>query len=244
MLQGTLLWLIMADSNNPYRQKSKRLVSQGKTSKRLSGLTPDGLRKRVLDALPDWESYPRLFRKILILLPTHGDLESIAEEIKMDPSDLMIRVTKRPKFSAIVEFIRSNGHYPKCRTSGEYLKHANLVEHYANESTVSAVINLETNAGQAPINHKIVDSAGWYANIEYDTERYRRGKQHALDKYEKRIDSESVLEEAQEVVEEGLKPFKRDINPEEENSYAKKEDTKDKNPESVEQADERNATKE
>ena len=211
----------MADNNNPYRQKPKRLVPQGKTSKRLSGLTPDGLRKRVLDALPYWESYPRLFRKILILLPTHGDLESIADEVGIEATDLIIRVNKRPSFAKVVEFIQKNGHYPKCVTTGEYLKHPNLVEQYANEMSVSAIINLETNAGQAPINHKIVDSAGWFANIEYDTERYRRQKQHALDKYEQKIDSEAVVEE----VEEGLKPFVRDINPED--NAKKEEDNKD-----------------
>lgn len=91
------------------------------------------------------------------------------------------------------------------------LKHANLVEHYANESTVSAVIHLETNAGQAPINHKIVDSAGWFANIENDTERVRLQQQHSRDKYEQNIGAQSVVEEA----EEGLQPFVRDINPEE-----------------------------
>tara|TARA_X000001382_G_C3130613_1_gene166216 strand:+ start:190 stop:864 length:675 start_codon:yes stop_codon:yes gene_type:complete len=211
----------MADNNNPYRQKPKRLVPQGKTSKRLSSLTPDGLRKRVLDALPYWESYPRLFRKILILLPTHGDLESIADEVSIEATELIIRVNKRPSFAKVVEFVQKNGHYPKCATTGEYLKHANLVEQYANEMSVSAIINLETNAGQAPINHKIVDSAGWFANIEYDTERYRRQKQHALDKYEQKIDSEAVVEE----VEEGLKPFVRDINPEE--NAKKEKDNKD-----------------
>ena len=215
----------MADSNNPYRQKPKRLIpSTQKTSKRLSGLTPDGLRKRVLDALPLWESYPRLFRKVLILLPTHGDIESIAEELKMPYDDLYKRIMNGVNFAKLVKSIQDKGHYPKCKTSGEYLKHANIVEHYANESTVSAVINLETNAGQAPINHKIVDSAGWYANIEYDTERYRRQKQHSLDKYEQKIDSEAVA--VVKEVEEGLKPFVRDINPEEENGTKEKADTK------------------
>ena len=213
----------MADNNNPYRQRPKRLIPQGKTSKRLSGLTPDGLRKRVIDALPHWESYPRLFRKILILLPTHGDLESIAEEVNMDAADLIIKVNKRPSFAKVVEFIRKNGHYPKCATTGEYLKHPNLVAQYANEMSVSAIINLETNAGQAPINHKIVDSAGWFANIEYDTERYRRQKQHALDKYEQKIDSESVVED----VEEGLKPFVRDINQEEDAKKEKQDSDQD-----------------
>lgn len=211
----------MADSNNPYRRKSKRLLpSSQKTSKRLSGLTPDGLRKRVLDALPLWETYPRLFRKILILLPTHGDLESIAEELKMKYDDLHKRVERGRNFSKLVKFIQENGHFPQCVSTREYLKHANLVEHYANESTVSAVINLETNAGQSPINHKIVDSAGWYANIEYDTERYRRQKQHALDKYEQKIDSEVVIQDEDE--DEGLKPFVRDINPEEGNGEKEK----------------------
>ena len=213
----------MPDNNNPYRQKPKRLVPQGKTSKRLSGLTPDGLRKRVLDALPHWEAYPRLFRKVLILLPTHGDLESIAEEVGMDAADLIIRVNKRPTFAKIVEYVRNNGHYPRCQSTGEHLKHPNLVEQYANEMSVSAIINLETNAGQAPINHKIVDSAGWFANIEYDTERYRRQKQHALDKYEQKIDSESVVEQ----VEEGLKPFVRDVNPEEENGQKENTEAKE-----------------
>ena len=214
----------MADKNNPYRRKSRRLVaSTQKTSKRLSGLTPDGLRKRVLDALPYWETYPRLFRKILILLPTHGDLESISEEIGIEYDELVKRVERRSSFAQLIKFVKDNGHYPVCETSGEYLKHANLVEHYANEMTVSAVINLETNAGQAPINHKIVDSAGWFANIEYDTERYRRGKQHALDKYEQKIDSDAVVSDAKEIVEEGLKPFVRDINPEEENAENQEE---------------------
>jgi|TARA_R100001082_G_scaffold40926_1_gene21700 hypothetical protein len=203
--------LVMADSKNPYRQKTKRLVSQGRTSKRLSGLTPDGLRKRVLDALPRWESYPRWFRRVLVLLPTHGDLYSIAEELGMQSDTLIEMIDKRPTFGKLVRFVNDNGHYPACATTKEYLKHANLVEHYANESTVSAVIHLETNAGQAPINHKIVESAGWFANIENDTERVRRQQQHSLDKYEQKIDSQEVIEE----VEEGLQPFVRDINPEE-----------------------------
>ena len=201
----------MADNNNPYRQSTRRLRPQGKTSKRLSSLTPDGLRKRVLDALPLWESYPRWVRRVLVLLPTHGDIFSIAEELNTTPDELQGMIEKRPTFSKLVKFIQDNGHYPACASTKEYLKHANLVEHYANESTVSAVIHLETNAGQAPINHKIVDAAGWFANIENDTERVRRQQAHALDKYEKKIDSDAVVEE----VEEGLQPFVRDINPEE-----------------------------
>ena len=197
----------MADNKNPYRQKAKRLVPQGRTSKRLSGLTPDGLRKRVLDALPLWESYPRWFRRVLVLLPTHGDLYSIAEELGMQLDTLSDMIDKRPTF----KYVNANGHYPACASTKEFLKHANLVEHYANESTVSAVIHLETNAGQAPINHKIVDSAGWFANIENDTERVRLQQQHSRDKYEQNIGAQSVVEEA----EEGLQPFVRDINPEE-----------------------------
>tara|TARA_R110000823_G_scaffold112377_3_gene234077 strand:- start:105 stop:761 length:657 start_codon:yes stop_codon:yes gene_type:complete len=201
----------MADNKNPYRQKTKRLVPQGRTSKRLSGLTPDGLRKRVLDALPLWESYPRWFRRVLVLLPTHGDLYSIAEELGMQLDTLSDMIDKRPTFGKLVKYVNANGHYPACASTKEFLKHANLVEHYANESTVSAVIHLETNAGQAPINHKIVDSAGWFANIENDTERVRLQQQHSRDKYEQNIGAQSVVEEA----EEGLQPFVRDINPEE-----------------------------
>jgi hypothetical protein len=201
----------MADNKNPYRQKAKRLVPQGRTSKRLSGLTPDGLRTRVLDALPLWESYPRWFRRVLVLLPTHGDLYSIAEELGMQLDTLSDMIDKRPTFGKLVKYVNANGHYPACASTKEFLKHANLVEHYANESTVSAVIHLETNAGQAPINHKIVDSAGWFANIENDTERVRLQQQHSRDKYEQNIGAQSVVEEA----EEGLQPFVRDINPEE-----------------------------
>ena len=201
----------MADNKNPYRQKAKRLVPQGRTSKRLSGLTPDGLRKRVLDALPLWESYPRWFRRVLVLLPTHGDLYSIAEELGMQLDTLSDMIDKRPTFGKLVKYVNANGHYPACASTKEFLKHANLVEHYANESTVSAVIHLETNAGQAPINNKIVDSAGWFANIENDTERVRLQQQHSRDKYEQNIGAQSVVEEA----EEGLQPFVRDINPEE-----------------------------
>ena len=201
----------MADNKNPYRQKAKRLVPQGRTSKRLSGLTPDGLRKRVLDALPLWESYPRWFRRVLVLLPTHGDLYSIAEELGMQLDTLSDMIDKRPTFGKLVKYVNANGHYPACASTKEFLKHANLVEHYANESTVSAVIHLETNAGQAPTNHKILDSAGWFANIENDTERVRLQQQHSRDKYEQNIGAQSVVEEA----EEGLQPFVRDINPEE-----------------------------
>jgi len=201
----------MPDKNNPYRQKAKRLVPQGRTSKRLSGLTPDGLRKRVLDALPLWESYPRWFRRVLVLLPTHGDLYSIAEELGMQLDTLSGMIDKRPTFGKLVKYVNANGHYPACASTREFLKHANLVEHYANESTVSAVIHLETNAGQAPINHKIVEAAGWFANIENDTERVRLQQQHSRDKFEENIGAQSVVKE----VEEGLQPFVRDINPEE-----------------------------
>ena len=201
----------MPDKNNPYRQKAKRLVPQGRTSKRLSGLTPDGLRKRVLDALPLWESYPRWFRRVLVLLPTHGDLYSIAEELGMQLDTLSGMIDKRPTFGKLVKYVNANGHYPACASTKEFLKHANLVEHYANESTVSAVIHLETNAGQAPINHKIVEAAGWFANIENDTERVRLQQQHSRDKFEENIGAQSVVKE----VEEGLQPFVRDINPEE-----------------------------
>ena len=201
----------MPDKNNPYRQKAKRLVPQGRTSKRLSGLTPDGLRKRVLDALPLWESYPRWFRRVLVLLPTHGDLYSIAEELGMQLDTLSDMIDKRPTFGKLVKYVNANGHYPACASTREFLKHANLVEHYANESTVSAVIHLETNAGQAPINHKIVEAAGWFANIENDTERVRLQQQHSRDKFEENIGAQSVVKE----VEEGLQPFVRDINPEE-----------------------------
>lgn len=202
------------DLSNPYNRAPKQLVpSRMKPSKRLSGLTPDGLRKRVLDALPLWESYPRLFRKVLLLLPTHGDIESIAEELKMEPEKLQERIDKRHTFANLVKYVQEKGHYPMCKTSREYLKHPNLVEQYANEMSVSAVINLETNTGQSPINHKIVDSAGWFANIEYDTMRYRLNKQRSIDKYAQKLDAEPLEEEPQES-EEGLKPFVRDIDPE------------------------------
>jgi hypothetical protein len=115
------------DKNNPYGKASKRLVpSKMKPSKRLSGLTPDGLRKRVLDALPLWESYPRLFRRVLILLPTHGDIESIAEELKVDPVKLQEKIDKRHTYANLVKYVQEKGHYPMCVTSGEYLKHLTL----------------------------------------------------------------------------------------------------------------------
>ncbi len=120
-------------------------------------------------------------------------------------------IDKRPTFGKLVKYVNANGHYPACASTREFLKHANLVEHYANESTVSAVIHLETNAGQAPINHKIVEAAGWFANIENDTERVRLQQQHSRDKFEENIGAQSVVKE----VEEGLQPFVRDINPEE-----------------------------
>lgn len=61
-------------------------------------LTPDGLRRRVLDAIPTWEKWHRVLRQVAVLLPTHGDIDAIAEALEMTSDSLEKLIKKNPDF--------------------------------------------------------------------------------------------------------------------------------------------------
>lgn len=158
---------------------------------RIAGVTPDGLRLKVLDAVPEWENWPRKLRQMFILLPTHGrDINEIAEAVGLSPQKLNGYRTAFPAFFAYVEDYWRTGHYPEQKSPVVRMKrkrgqkaapvsffrgpiaHAHLVQHYANESAVLALLKLEQGL-KASDAARLVEKAGWFSNIESDTAKHR-----------------------------------------------------------------------
>ena len=194
-----------------YKETGKKPTA----AKRLSMLTPDGLRRRVLDAIPTWEKWNRVLRQVAVLLPTHGDIDAIAEALEMT-SDSLEKVNKKnPDFKKFLEAYASTGEYPVQESTGIILKHSHLVEQLANESSVIALIKLER-SNKSNLDQKIVEDAGWYLNIKHDSEKYKQYVDHNTTKYRSKLEYN-----AQKALNgnnsngSGLQQFKQTIDPEE-----------------------------
>lgn len=203
--------------------------------RRHSGLSADSLRERVLDAIPVWETWPRLLRQAYVLLPTHGatqyGLESIAETLGVSAEKLNELIENIPSFKDHLLAFVAKGHYPeqktpqtrryKTDTPGLYkekyyprgpLPHSWLVEHLANELSVSAVVQLERSGMKvAGTPHKLAEKAGWFAGQEYEAERTRASLARRLRRQEESIERNRTGRPIQTST---LPEFEQDIDPE------------------------------
>ncbi len=169
-----------------------------KGGQRIAGVTPQGLRLRVLDAIPTWEQWPRSLRKAALLFPTHGtDLDDLAEAVGIsDEKMVSLFATDAGKaFNEVRVGYKMNGKYPEQQTPKKStkrnpdknaprgqkrievltprgpLQHGDLVAQYANEMTVMALIQSEQTLKSNGM--KIAEKAGWWENIETDTRKRR-----------------------------------------------------------------------
>lgn len=167
-----------------------------RSSRRQSGLTPEKLRLKVLEAIPEWPTWPRSLRQVYVLLPTHGTgadgLGAICEALGWKAERLVELIARSGSFSKRLHDFTTYGHYPKVPRDKAPLPHSYLVEHFANEASVVALVALEITARESPGNlAKIVEGAGWFLNIQADTE-IERGRQalrvgHEVEAYSKRL---------------------------------------------------------
>lgn len=156
---------------------------QGKTkpllnSQRFARQSPDGLRKRILSAIPEWERIPRKFRYALALMPVHGSFSAACDELGIKTESSPEAVKK--SINAIVKEWEKTGEYPPHRSKPnskgysrvEYLKNAEIMQQLANEMSVIALAQAERkmNANQA---FKMAVDAGWFLNLEAEVEKER-----------------------------------------------------------------------
>lgn len=227
-----------AEEEEGLQDQSYRATGALRVGNRIAGVSPDGLRRKVLDAVPEWETWPRKLRQMFILLPTHGrDLEEIAESVGLRPNKLDEYRQKFPEFFVYVNDYWDTGHYPEQRTpmfakgrkkrgqkrpTGQYSRgpvaHAHLVQHYANESAVLALLRLESGL-KASDASKIVDKAGWFSNIESDTEKHRANFRGRIEDMTERIgrwrsgSKNSGVYSEDEEAPAALPKFEQDIDP-------------------------------
>jgi len=189
--------------------------TQSFATKRLSMLTPGGLRMRILDAIPNWEKWSRILRQVYILLPTHGDLDSIAEALEREPKYLKELITHNPDFKKFLKSYHDSGEYPIQKSRGIPLKHSHLVEQVANESSIVALVRLEMGS-RSSLDQKIVDDAGWYLNMKHDSEKIRQYIESNTGKYRKKLDLHTEKESVETInADSGLLLFDQNITPEE-----------------------------
>ena len=147
-------------------------------SQRFARQSPDGLRKRVLSAIPEWERIPRKLRYALALMPVHGSFNAACEELNIK-TETIPELVKKP-INAIVKEWEKTGEYPAHRSKPnskgysrvEYLKNAEIMQQLANEMSVIALAQAESkmNANQA---FKMAVDSGWFLNLEAEVEKER-----------------------------------------------------------------------
>ena len=146
-------------------------------SQRFARQSPDGLRKRILAAIPEWEKIPRKIRYALALLPVHGSFEAACKELSADFEGISVGLKKSVK--GIVECWEDSGEYPthsrtnkQGRTFTQALTNAEIMQQLANEMSALALAQAESkmNANQA---FKMAIDAGWFLNLEAEVEKER-----------------------------------------------------------------------
>ena len=146
-------------------------------SQRFARQSPEGLRKRVIAAIPEWEKVPRKIRYALALLPVHGSFEAACKELSADFDSVPVGLKKSIK--AIVKNWEDVGEYPthsrtnkQGRTFTLALTNAEIMQQLANEMSVLALAQAESkmNANQA---FKMAIDAGWFLNLEAEVEKER-----------------------------------------------------------------------
>ena len=116
-------------------------------SQRFARQSPEGLRKRVIAAIPEWEKIPRKIRYALALLPVHGSFEAACKELSADFDSVPVGLKKSMK--TIIKNWEDVGEYPthsrtnkQGRTFTLALTNAEIMQQLANEMSVLAQVLL------------------------------------------------------------------------------------------------------
>lgn len=171
-------------------------------SRRAAKISPEALRSRVLSAVPEWGVWPRRLRQLYVLLPVFGPsasgLEDACTALRFDKTLIQTLLSANPSFATRVREYAASSAYPHIPLFPAYpggirpsaapasaqeaiprrILHRELAELLANEQTAIALVQLEAAGDDAsPVLAKIVNAAGYYANIEAAaTERRARSE--------------------------------------------------------------------
>ena len=114
--------------------------------------SPAHVEKRVYRTLPDWQKWPRLLRRVYLLLPSHGignaGLESMCDDLSISIDRLQETIKATPSFEEKLHAYWDEGEYPKYprkdSKDGGRLKHALILYVYAQESSVAQFMQAES----------------------------------------------------------------------------------------------------
>ena len=108
---------------------------------------------RVLMTLPDWAIWPRILRRVYLLLPSHGTgkggMVSMAHTLQASVTNLQELIDDCPSFKKAYEAYEKTGNYPEYpRTDGttrpgNCISHALLLDQYMAESATSLYMQAE-----------------------------------------------------------------------------------------------------
>ena len=108
---------------------------------------------RVLMTLPDWAIWPRILRRVYLLLPSHGTgkggMVSMAHTLQASVTNLQELIDDCPSFKKAYEAYEKTGNYPEYpRTDGttrpgNCISHALLLDQYMAESATALYMQAE-----------------------------------------------------------------------------------------------------
>lgn len=188
-----------------------------RASQRFSNTTPEGLRLRVLSAIPEWEKIPRKIRQALAMLPVYGAWEDACEAVGVKEPSQMPRSAK-----TVLDHWAKTGSFPDqvrtktARKRGEKretvtvrapLTQAEMLQQLANEMASIALIKAEgqLRGGDAL---KLATTSGWFLNIEAEVEKSRAYTDHRIGKA---IDNIGKGKAAPESADSGVPEFDQDV---------------------------------
>ena len=156
-----------------------------RTGVRFAKQTPEGLRLRILSAIPDWEKIPRGARQALALMPVYGTFAAACGAMEQETSaSEWLKVETVSNISAKWQV---DGTYPEYtrirerRVRGEKrreveerkaLTQSEILQQLANELAAVALIKAEatlSGAGAA----KLAADSGWFLHLEAEVEKER-----------------------------------------------------------------------
>lgn len=188
-----------------------------RASQRFSNTTPEGLRLRVLSAIPEWEKIPRKIRQALAMLPVYGAWEDACEAVGVkEPSQMPLSAkkvlnywTKTGSFPDQVrtKTARKRGEKRETLTVRAPLTQAEMLQQLANEMASIALIKAEgqLRGGDAL---KLATTSGWFLNIEAEVEKSRAYTDHRIGKA---IDNIGKGKAAPESADSGVPEFDQDV---------------------------------
>ena len=156
-----------------------------RASTRFAKQTPDGLRLRVLSAIPNWEKIPRGARQALALMPVYGTFLAACDSI--DKGSYAGEWLKIETVSNISAKWQVDGTYPEHtsirmrRVRGEKRKEveeskpltqSEMLQQLANELAAVALIKAESSLN-GPGAAKLAADSGGFLNLEADVEKER-----------------------------------------------------------------------